>query len=49
MDLAGLGYSAMEYLGQKECEQKCLVVWQRQGCQAEVYALISVLGHLVHI
>lgn len=49
MDLAGSGYSAMEYLVQKECEQSCRLVWQRQGSQTEVYAFISVLGHLVQI
>jgi hypothetical protein len=49
MDLTGLGYSAMECLGEKECEQKCLIVWHRQSCQTEVYAFISVLGHLVCI
>jgi len=29
-DLAGLGYSAVEYLVQKECGQRCPLVWQRQ-------------------
>jgi len=40
MDLAGSGYCAMEYLVEKECEQRCPLVWQRQGCQTEVYAFI---------
>jgi len=47
MDLAGSGYSAMEYLVQKECEQSCPLVWQRQGSQTKVYAFISVLGHFL--
>jgi len=49
MDLEGLGYSAMEYLVQKECEQRCPLVWQRQDSQTVVYAFIIVLGHLVQI
>jgi hypothetical protein len=39
----------VEYLVQKECQQRCPLVWQRQGSQTEVYAFISVPGHLVQI
>jgi hypothetical protein len=49
MDLAGSAYNAMEYLVQKECEQRCPLLWQREGSQSEVHAFISVLGHLVQI